>query len=318
MARDFAGDSPLVVVLGDNIFEYAQSDAHRGVVVPARTVRRSSSRSVPDPENFGVVVYGEDGQVADIVEKAGVVDTRYPEPPTSLAVVGLYCYPPGRLRRHRVASSLEPGGARDHRRQPSLRARGPPSGSRGRGLVGGRGQALAAPRRDRGRDRGDGSEQGLAVIAGIQRFPLRFHADDRGWFAELRRDSVLPKPMVQTNLSFSRAGVVRGLHFHERGQDDLFACLRGNGADRRARPGHGRDVHRGHRGRQSGRDLHSGPPRARLRGVDGHPLLLPRDRRVRPGRPGRAHGRVERPASRAPVEHGRSPILSARDATDSS
>ena len=65
------------------------------------------------------------------------------------------------------------------------------------------------------------------MISGIQRFPLRFHADDRGWFAELRRDSNLPKPMVQTNLSFSRAGVVRGLHFHERGQDDLFACLRG-------------------------------------------------------------------------------------------
>jgi dTDP-4-dehydrorhamnose 3,5-epimerase len=33
--------------------------------------------------------------------------------------------------------------------------------------------------------------------------------------------------MRQTNVSFSRAGVVRGLHYHERGQDDLFACLRG-------------------------------------------------------------------------------------------
>ena len=30
----------------------------------------------------------------DIVEKAGVVDTRYPAPPTSDAVVGLYCFPP--------------------------------------------------------------------------------------------------------------------------------------------------------------------------------------------------------------------------------
>ena len=33
--------------------------------------------------------------------------------------------------------------------------------------------------------------------------------------------------MRQTNVSFSRAGVIRGLHYHERGQDDLFACLRG-------------------------------------------------------------------------------------------
>ncbi len=32
---------------------------------------------------------------------------------------------------------------------------------------------------------------------------------------------------MQTNVSFSRKGVVRGLHFHERGQDDLFACLSG-------------------------------------------------------------------------------------------
>ena len=65
------------------------------------------------------------------------------------------------------------------------------------------------------------------MIAGLQRFPLQLHSDARGWFAELRRDSGMPKPMVQTNLSFSRAGVVRGLHFHERGQDDLFACLHG-------------------------------------------------------------------------------------------
>src|SRR5207245_3271148 len=35
------------------------------------------------------------------------------------------------------------------------------------------------------------------------------------------------KDTLQTNLSFSRRGVIRGLHFHERGQDDLFCCLQG-------------------------------------------------------------------------------------------
>jgi dTDP-4-dehydrorhamnose 3,5-epimerase len=65
------------------------------------------------------------------------------------------------------------------------------------------------------------------VIQGIRRFPLQMYEDERGWFCELRRDSLLPRPMVQTNVSVSRAGVVRGLHFHERGQDDLFACLSG-------------------------------------------------------------------------------------------
>jgi dTDP-4-dehydrorhamnose 3,5-epimerase len=65
------------------------------------------------------------------------------------------------------------------------------------------------------------------VIEGLRRIPLVQHEDERGWFCELRRDSALPKPMRQTNLSFSRAGVIRGLHYHERGQDDLFACVRG-------------------------------------------------------------------------------------------
>jgi len=65
------------------------------------------------------------------------------------------------------------------------------------------------------------------VIEGLLRIPLRTHEDERGWLCELRRDSALPKPMVQTNLVFSKAGVIRGLHYHERGQDDLFLCIRG-------------------------------------------------------------------------------------------
>ena len=67
------------------------------------------------------------------------------------------------------------------------------------------------------------------MIDGLVRIPLRRAEDERGWFCELRRDSSLPKPMRQTNVSFSRAGVIRGLHYHARGQDDLFACLRGTG-----------------------------------------------------------------------------------------
>jgi dTDP-4-dehydrorhamnose 3,5-epimerase len=61
----------------------------------------------------------------------------------------------------------------------------------------------------------------------IQRFPLTRHEDERGWFAELVRVSELPKPVKQANLSFSRKGVIRGLHYHERGQDDVFVCLQG-------------------------------------------------------------------------------------------
>ena len=65
------------------------------------------------------------------------------------------------------------------------------------------------------------------MIEGLERIPLRRFEDERGWFCELRRESRLPRPTVQTNVSFSRAGVIRGLHYHLRGQDDLFACLQG-------------------------------------------------------------------------------------------
>jgi dTDP-4-dehydrorhamnose 3,5-epimerase len=61
----------------------------------------------------------------------------------------------------------------------------------------------------------------------IRRLPLERHADARGWFMELARASGLPKPIRQVNVTFSRPGVIRGLHYHERGQDDLFVCLRG-------------------------------------------------------------------------------------------
>ena len=65
------------------------------------------------------------------------------------------------------------------------------------------------------------------MIAGLRRIELVRHEDERGWFSELARASALPKPFRQANLSYSRKGVIRGLHFHERGQDDVFVCLSG-------------------------------------------------------------------------------------------
>jgi dTDP-4-dehydrorhamnose 3,5-epimerase len=65
------------------------------------------------------------------------------------------------------------------------------------------------------------------TVEGVELFPLQRFDDERGWFTELARASALPKPPLQANLSFSRRGVIRGLHYHERGQSDLFVCLRG-------------------------------------------------------------------------------------------
>jgi glucose-1-phosphate thymidylyltransferase len=91
MAESFAAGGKLVVCLGDNLFEYAQTDA-----IAAWAEGEGGAlvfvKDVPDPERFGVVVYDEEGRVTDVVEKAGVVDARYDAPPTSDAVVGLYCY----------------------------------------------------------------------------------------------------------------------------------------------------------------------------------------------------------------------------------
>jgi glucose-1-phosphate thymidylyltransferase len=90
MARDFAAGDKLVVCLGDNIFEHAQAEAVRSWDGGAMVF----VKEVDDPQSFGVVAYDDDGNVTDLVEKAGTVDMRYDTPPSNDAVVGLYCYPP--------------------------------------------------------------------------------------------------------------------------------------------------------------------------------------------------------------------------------
>jgi dTDP-4-dehydrorhamnose 3,5-epimerase len=65
------------------------------------------------------------------------------------------------------------------------------------------------------------------VVDGVRVIPLRRFEDERGWFTELMRESELADSVRQSNLVFSRKGVIRGLHYHERGQCDLFCCLQG-------------------------------------------------------------------------------------------
>ncbi len=80
------------------------------------------------------------------------------------------------------------------------------------------------------------------MIEGVRVFPLARHHDERGWFSEIRRESWFRdaglSPSVQTNVVWSRRGVVRGLHYHLAGQDDVFSCITGTARvvllDRRA------------------------------------------------------------------------------------
>ena len=89
MARDFAAGGKLVVCLGDNIFEHAQADAVRSWGEGAMVF----VKEVDDPQSFGVVAYDDDGNVTDVVEKAGIVDKRYDAPPSTMPW-SVSTYPP--------------------------------------------------------------------------------------------------------------------------------------------------------------------------------------------------------------------------------
>ena len=65
-------------------------------------------------------------------------------------------------------------------------------------------------------------------LAGVERIDLTAHQDERGSLAELYREGWLgDRPaMVQANISLSKKGVLRGLHFH-RTQADYWVVLSG-------------------------------------------------------------------------------------------
>jgi dTDP-4-dehydrorhamnose 3,5-epimerase len=70
--------------------------------------------------------------------------------------------------------------------------------------------------------------------------PERFE-DDRGWFMEILREDAFGVSFVQGNHSHSRAGVLRGLHYHAK-QSDAWYIVSGQAqvgvADLRTRSDH--------------------------------------------------------------------------------
>jgi len=66
------------------------------------------------------------------------------------------------------------------------------------------------------------------LLAGVHVVPLRSFADDRGYFFESFRKSWVPgaREMVQGNVSFSKKGVLRGLHYHLK-QADFWVVPQG-------------------------------------------------------------------------------------------
>jgi glucose-1-phosphate thymidylyltransferase len=82
LAEPFTDNGPLLIILGDTIFETDLAP------VLAGTVDSIGVKAVPDPRRFGIVEVGPDGHVTRLVEK--------PEQPTSnLAITGIYYFAEG-------------------------------------------------------------------------------------------------------------------------------------------------------------------------------------------------------------------------------
>ena len=83
LAEDFLAGAPSAMVLGDNIF-FGQGLQNLLGAADARTSGGTVfGYRVADPERYGVVAFGEDGQAHAIIEKPAV-------PPSNYAVTGLY------------------------------------------------------------------------------------------------------------------------------------------------------------------------------------------------------------------------------------
>jgi glucose-1-phosphate thymidylyltransferase len=216
LARDFAGGERVVVMLADNVFggsiaptieNFARQESGARVLL-AHVKETEHLRHLGVPRI-------EDGRIVEIVEKPA-------EPPGRLAVTGLYCYGPDVFD---VIGTLEPSGRGELEitdvNNHYVRA-GMLEHDVFEGYWGDAGESIEAYYEviERARRPHFGSDRTRPI-------PLRRWEDARGWLSEIARTSALPKPIRQTNVSFSRKGTIRGLHYHERGQDDLFVCLQG-------------------------------------------------------------------------------------------
>lgn len=87
LCENFVGDSPFLVILGDNILEDdigEEVDAFRSQLARDGGGARVLLKEVPDPERYGVPRF-ENGRIVEIIEKPT-------DPPSSYSVTGIYFY----------------------------------------------------------------------------------------------------------------------------------------------------------------------------------------------------------------------------------
>jgi glucose-1-phosphate thymidylyltransferase len=83
LAKDFLDGAPSAMVLGDNIFFGHGLPEILAAADKSEAAGTVFGYQVADPERYGVVDFGPDGDVRAIIEKP-------PEPPSPFAVTGLY------------------------------------------------------------------------------------------------------------------------------------------------------------------------------------------------------------------------------------
>ena len=99
VSRDFLGDDPFIMYLGDNLLEEGIG-AFRKRFEDSGADSMIPLKEVDDPRLFGVAAVDDDGRVCKLVEK--------PEkPPSNLGLVGVYLFSP---LIHQAIDEIEPSG----------------------------------------------------------------------------------------------------------------------------------------------------------------------------------------------------------------
>jgi len=98
LARDFMGDEPVALILGDNIFYGDELTSLLRRAALTQSGATVFAYPVQDPQRYGVISFDYQGQALTIEEKPAVPKSRY-------ALTGLYFYGPEVIS---IADHLEP------------------------------------------------------------------------------------------------------------------------------------------------------------------------------------------------------------------